>query len=250
MARHIAGGELFYEYVKPGTAVNTSTYQITLRLFRDCDSPGPFLDVEKVTVGIYEMNSLRSSLGLNLQGSVRTISLNTASFPCLSGTPVVCYQIAIYSNTIDLPNNTAGYTLSRLGCCRVDGITNLGGARNIGSNYVTRIPGTNNLPIGINNSPQFNVKDTALVCSGKKFTLDFGALDPDNDDLTYNFCEAYGASSGSNNAPPPNQLSLDPLFYSSGFSGYSPLGPNVKINPTTGITVSYTHLTLPTIYSV
>ncbi len=39
MARHIAGGELFYEYVKPGTGVNTSTYRITLRLFRDCDSP-------------------------------------------------------------------------------------------------------------------------------------------------------------------------------------------------------------------
>jgi len=235
MARHIAGGELFYEYVKPGTGVNTSTYRITLRLFRDCDSPGPFLDVEKVTVGIYELNNLRNSLSLNIQGSVRTITLNTASFPCLSGSPVVCYQIALYSNTIDLPNNTAGYTLSRLGCCRVDGITNLGGARNIGSNYVTRIPGSNALPIGINNSPQFNVKDTALVCSGKKFTLDFGALDPDNDDLTYNFCEAYGASSGSNNAPPPNQLSLDPLFYSSGFSGYSPLGPNVKINPTNGI---------------
>uniref|UniRef100_UPI002B413BEA hypothetical protein n=1 Tax=Pseudomonas aeruginosa TaxID=287 RepID=UPI002B413BEA len=78
-----------------------------------------------------------------------------------------------------LPNNAAGYTLSRIGCCRVGFITNIGLSSGIGSNYSTRIPGTQTLPSGHNSSPQFNVKDTALVCANKKFTLDFGAQDAD-----------------------------------------------------------------------
>ena len=55
-ARHIAGGELFYEYLGPGVNSSagkpTSSYKITLRLFRDCASTGPQLEAEVVTVGI------------------------------------------------------------------------------------------------------------------------------------------------------------------------------------------------------
>ncbi|MBY0481414.1 MAG: gliding motility-associated C-terminal domain-containing protein [Chitinophagaceae bacterium] len=235
IARHIAGGELFYEYLGPSNFPNTSVYRISLRLFRDCQSTGPILENENVTVGIYENDALKLPLGLKMEGSVRTIQLNTQSFPCLTGSPVVCYQIAIFTNTVELADNPSGYTLSRTGCCRVDGITSLGGARNIGSNYMTQIPGTRSLAVGHNSSPQFNVRDTALVCTNKKFVLDFGANDVDNDSLSYSFCEAFGASAGSNNAPPADQLSLMPLNYSFPFSGSSPLGPNVTINQGTGI---------------
>ena len=94
-ARHVAGGELFYEYIGPGGSPNTSSYKITLRLFRDCNSSGPLLQNEQVVVGIYENNNRFAALSLPLTGAVNTISLNTAAFPSIVGTVNVCYQVAL-----------------------------------------------------------------------------------------------------------------------------------------------------------
>lgn len=235
-ARHVAGGELFYEYLGVGSLPGTSNYRITLRLFRDCFTTGPLLENENVIVGVYSNNVLVSSLPLPRIDAIRSISLNTANFPCLVGPPVkVCYEIGIYSSTITLTDNVAGYTLSRIGCCRVDRISNLTQPLNVGSNYVTKIPGSATLPGAHNSSPQFYLRDTALVCANKSFKLDFGAADMDNDSLTYTFCEAYTSPSGSNNVPPQPNLSLSPLPYAAPYNGSFPLGSKVKINPNTGI---------------
>lgn len=234
MARHVAGGELFYEYLGPAVP-GMSNYRITLRLFRDCASSGPLLQVEDPTVGIYENGVLISSLRLPITGPVKTISLNTSAFPCLVGQVKVCYEMAIYTATIMLNDNTAGYTLSRVGCCRVDDISNLSQPRSVGANYVTKIPGKYSLPTGHNSSPQFNVRDTALVCANKSFKLDFGANDADGDSLTYALCEAYTAGAGGNNSPPPSGLNLVPLPYGGPYNGVSPLGSRVSINSATGI---------------
>lgn len=233
-ARHVAGGELFYEYLGP--AAGGSNYRVTLRLFRDCVSNGPVLERENVVVGIYANDVKSSELALPLIGNVRSISLTTNAIPCLVGNVNVCYEIGIYSSTVTLADNQEGYTLSRLGCCRVDTISNLvAPSRSIGSNYVTTIPGRLTLPTGHNSSPQFYERDTALVCANKKFTLDFGASDADHDSLTYSFCDAYtSGTSGSNIAPTPI-LGLIPLPYASPFSGASPLGDGVTINNATGI---------------
>lgn len=236
-ARHVAGGELFYEYVGPGPTPATTIYKISLHLFRDCFSSGPLLENENVSVGVYNNSSgnLVASLGLNQVGAIQTITLNTASFPCLSGNVNVCYQYGLWSTVITLPDNNSGYTLSRIGCCRVDNISNLIQKTSVGSNYVTKIPGLSAMPTGHNSSPQFNLRDTALVCANKSFKLDFGAVDPDGDDLSYSFCDAYTASSGSNNSPPQNTLNLLALPYAPPFNGNSPLGGKVTINAATGI---------------
>lgn len=235
VARHIAGGELMYEYLGDAGG-GASNYRITLRLFRDCSSTGPLLEREVVTVGIYnETGTLVNSLSLPLVSAVSSISLNTGAFPCLVGNVRVCYEVALYSNTITLTNTANGYTLSRTGCCRIDNISGLSQPSSVGSNYVTRIPGTNDLPSGHNSSPTFNVKDTALVCAQRRFTLDFGATDTDNDSLTYSFCDAYATRGNSNNQPPSPALSLIPLPYAAPYSGLTPLGPGVTIDPSTGI---------------
>jgi gliding motility-associated-like protein len=233
-ARHIAGGELYYEYLGAGSFSNSSKYKITLRLFRDCNSSGPLLETEQVIVGIYQSNQRVNTLNLTLEGPVSTLELNTAAFPCLTGNVNVCYQVAFYSNTIELPITFEGYTLARMGCCRINDITNItGGANTVGNTFVTQIPGTQTLPTGFNNSPQFNVRDTALVCSGKLFALDFGATDADGDLLTYSFCDAFTAPQNSNNAPPPMSLNLNAVPYISPFSGTDPLS-GVTINNTSG----------------
>ncbi|MFZ6023137.1 MAG: gliding motility-associated C-terminal domain-containing protein [Bacteroidota bacterium] len=236
MARHVAGGELYYEYLGSGSSPNTSNYRITLRLFRECSSPGPLLENERVNVGIYDNSVLVSELQLLMQGSVNKLRLKTELFQCLVGNPEVCYEVAIYTNIISLVNNQNGYVLSRLGCCRIDRISNLATPLSVGSNYITRIPGTASLPEEQhNNSPQFRVRDTALVCTNKKFVLDFGATDIDKDVLTYSFCEGFTAASGSNNTAVPRTLSLDPLSYAAPFNGSQPLGDKVTIDPITGI---------------
>lgn len=233
--RHVAGGELMYTYLGPGSSSNSEKYQITLRLFRDCQTDGPSLQSEQVNVGIYQNDQLNQSLYLPLDGIVNTLSLNTAAIPCLVGSVNVCYETANYTATIDLPRSTTGYVLARLGCCRVNNILNLGGnSGNIGSTYIAKIPGTIVLPGGGNSSPVFNVRDTALVCANKNFKLDFGATDDDGDVLTYSFCDGFTAPNGSSNQPPPPALTLVPLPYTSPYSGDLPLGSGVDINSVTG----------------
>lgn len=243
-ANHIAGGELFYEYLGAGSTPNTGKYKLTMRLFRDCHSPGQTLETETVKIGIYNTRNLSfySTVQLALQRPVPTISLNTGAIPCLLNAPEVCFQIGIFTGTVELPSSTDGYTLSWIRCCRIDNIANLGVGTGVGGTFVTKIPGTSTLPTGQNSSPQFAIKDTALVCQNQHFTLDFGATDPDGDSLVYSFCDAYlgGTISDPNPGAPgsaggiPSTLSLDPLPYRSPYDGQSPLGPAVSINRATG----------------
>lgn len=233
-ARHVAGGELYYEYLGPGNLSNTSTYRITLRLFRECSSTGPQLITEPVNIAFFVDSVLYTSLRLPIEGGVKTLKLRTDLFPCLVGDPEVCYEVAIYTNTITLPNNESGYLLTRNSCCRIDNISNLTIPLNVGSNYIAKIPGKSSLPEDQhNNSPQFRVRDTALVCSEKKFSLDFGATDDDGDQLTYSFCTGFTTSfSSTPGARPPV---LNPLAYASPYSGTQPLGSKVTIDAETGI---------------
>ena len=237
-ASHIAGGELFYEYLGPGSTANSSRYKITMRLFRDCNSTGQELDAELVAIGIYGRQS-RNRIGgepdtLKLE-STETVRLNTGAIPCIVNAPDVCFQIGIFTKVRDLPNTPDGYTLIWIRCCRSDNIANMALNTGVGASFVTNIPGTNVMPAGHNSSPQFLIKDTALVCRQKTFLLDFGATDIDSDSLSYEFCDAYGGgtSSAPNPGPSPT-LSLNGLSYQLPFIGSSPLGAAVVINPLTG----------------
>lgn len=240
-ANHIAGGELFYEYLGPGSSANTSKYKLTMRLFRDCHSNGQTLESERVVIGVYATNSMSlfTKVSLTEQLPIPSISLNTNAIPCLVNAPEVCFQIGIFTETVDLPDTPEGFTLTWIRCCRIDNIGNVSGA-SIGATFATRIPGQTVLPSGHNSSPQFAIKDTALVCQNKGFTLDFGAIDPDRDLLTYSFCDAYLGGSSANPNPGtsqqglPSTISLQPLPYRSPFTGQSPLGSSVTINPATG----------------
>ncbi|GEO10271.1 PKD domain-containing protein [Segetibacter aerophilus] len=241
-ASHIAGGELFYEYIGQGNSTNTNKYRVTMRLFRDCHSIGQTLQTERVVIGIYRTSGLTlySKIELALQSPTPSIQLNTNAIPCLVNAPEVCFQIGVFTGTIDLPSTADGFTLSWVRCCRIENIGNLETTTGIGGTFVTKIPGQGILPSGNNSSPQFLIKDTALVCQNKNFILDFGATDSDGDQLTYSFCDAYSGGTSTNPNPGtspagiPSSLSLNSLPYGAGFSGQSPLGASVKINPQTG----------------
>ncbi len=246
-ASHISGGELFYEYLGPGSSANTSKYKVTLRLFSDCHPLDPSttqkLEDEVVVIGIYTNNGskLQSSVSLKLELPISEIELNTSTIPCLITAPEVCFRVGIFTETVELPASAENYILSWVRCCRPNNIGNLGISTGIGGTFITTIPGTSILPTGSNSSPQFAIKDTALVCQNKTFLLDFGASDPDGDAISYSFCEAYSGGTMSDPDPGgpggggiPQTLKLDPLPYKAPFSGSSPLGPLVSIDPVSG----------------
>lgn len=250
-AGHIAGGEMYYKYLGPGAQPNTDKFQITLRLFRECNAAGTNVAPMPVTVivGIFNKTSpggfqLYASQTVS-RTSLQQISVTPSAYPCIIPSPDVCYQVGYFTFETDLPQNQYGYTVSFQTCCRSSGIINMQalpipGSPNVGdgATYVGNIPGLGDAAMPKrNSSPEFAVKDTAVVCQNSAITLDFGATDPDQgDSLSYSFCSAYNrgdATSATNITPstPPYQY----INYTSGFNGARPLGPNVTINPRTGL---------------
>lgn len=247
-AGHIAGGEIFYRYLGQGTNANTSRYSITLRLFRDCNATGTNTAQlpTSVLIAIYNNTSPSSRFGNQITvqrtGGIETLSLGNPD-PCITGQVVVCYQLATYNFTTDLPNTAEGYTAMYQTCCRTDAITNVlkeqitAQTFGEGATYTCNIPGTASLPTGNNSSPVFALKDTTLVCQNSPFSIDFSASDPDQgDSLSYSLCSAYnrgnttGAADANYSSPPFGFVN-----YTNGFSGNSPLGPTASIDPITGI---------------
>ena len=240
-AAHISGGELYYRYIGPGTSTGTSRYEISLRLFRDCNplGAGGFQTADLptlVVLGIFSNANnapILDSVPVQLTGFSQISLQNPGT--CIQNAPPVCYQIGTYSIILDLQVNDEGYKVVYQSCCRANGLSNIS-ETNAGATYLANIPGTftvGNLP---NSSPVFSIRDTVLVCRNRKFSLPFSAIDPDGDSLSYRFCEAYN-SLGITDAnikkpfPPP----YTEMNYRNNFSGISPLGNGVNIQPQTGL---------------
>ncbi len=250
-AGHIAGGEVYYKYLGAGSAANTSSYQISLRLFRECGASGANIAPmpTSVVMAIYSNSAPYSQVGPQItvaRTSFQQLQLTTPN-PCINNPPTVCYQVGVFTFTQDLPNSAGGYIAMFQTCCRTTGIDNIvaqtfinsGGQSQTGegATYTGQIPGTLSLPTGTNSSPVFALKDTTLVCQNSPFKLDFSATDPDaGDSLSYGFCAAYDrgqttAAADVNYTSPP----YNPVTYQPGFSGTAPLGNGVTIDPVTGI---------------
>ncbi len=236
-AKHITGGEIIYDYKSIGNAPNSIIYTVTLRLFRDNSDPTGAAMPPSVSLGIFNNDNNM------LVNGYQNISLNqnnpvgvVASPPCLTNAPMFDYSIGTYIFDIELPINSKGYTITYQTCCRVAGISNIGGAPSVGATYVGTVPGAATLPSNqINSSPRFQT-GISIICKNKQFILDFSSIDPDGDSLVYDFIDAYNGGEATNAGystpePPP----YGPVPYSSPYSGFQPLDVNATINPQTGI---------------
>ncbi len=235
-AAHLKGGWIQYEYLGKGAASNSAQYRITIKQYLLCSSTGGQID-QSASLGIFDgaTNALFTTLTIPLAG---TDMLDKGAFdPCINPRPSVCYRVDRYITTVDLPINAGGYVLAVQRCCRVPNIINLAGSSTVGVTYLNKIPGTiNGVDYYKNSSPVFAQKDTAVVCHQSRFTFNFSATDADGDSLAYSFCD--GLTGGSVGAPKPTTPSNPPyasIPYSAGYSGGSPLGQQVTIDPGTGI---------------
>ncbi len=235
-AKHIAGGEMSYAYLGPGTLANSGKYRITLRLYRDCYTDGAQLDAT-ASITIYPAGSSSYIANLRADLSKKDVVSLTTPNPCISNPPTICYEIGYYITEVELPFTSSGYTISYQRCCRINGIFNVINSQDAGVTYTTKIPGNaivSNAPL--NSTPVFKTSDTLVVCAGNFFTYDFGAIDADKDLLSYSFDDAY--LGGDKNTPTPTNSTAppyEPLTYGFGFSSQSPLGIGVTINNATGI---------------
>ncbi|HEX5025408.1 MAG TPA: PKD domain-containing protein, partial [Agriterribacter sp.] len=236
MARHITGGEI--SYINTGASGSDFTYQITLKLYRDCFSTGAQLDqVSPIT--IYQKNGSGTTFFQNFEVNMARKDILRLGSPgeCIDNPPQVCYEVGVYVFVAVLPASPHGYVISYQRCCRIENMSNIAGSGQVGVTYTAEIPGTQvAADAPRNSSATFNTKDTVIVCEDNFFSYDFGANDKDGDSLSYSFSSAYvGGSPGNpqpNPSPPPP---FAPVPYAFGFGASSPMGANVTLNTKTGL---------------
>lgn len=239
-ANHITGGEMYYTLVSQSGG--NYTYEVTLKLYRDCFSTGATLD-DLAPISIFN-NLTNASVWAQSVPKTQQIKQNLSSpSRCIQNPPSVCYDVGFYTFTVTLPASPAGYTITYQRCCRIAGINNLTNSSNVGATYTAIIPGTNSSPAApANNSARFVGIDTVIVCAGNSFCYNFGASDADGDELRYSFCFAYsGGGPGVGNGPgnatpnPPAAPPYNSVPYQLPYNSAQPLGAGVTINSQTGL---------------
>ena len=171
--KHIKGGEIHYSYLGPGSKPNYDRYQLRLRLFISCSSTMGQLE-DNAYLGIYRTSDGKLIDFVNATLSLSYLISLRAPSPCIVNPSPVCYWIREFTVIEELPKDPSGYMVVFQRCCRIDGIRNLSPNLNVGASYVCQIQGTNAIgAAGVNSNPDFGVKDTVLICQGKKFTLDY-----------------------------------------------------------------------------
>jgi gliding motility-associated-like protein len=238
-ATHTKGGWMYYEYLGRGISDPTKLrYRVGLNFYMDCNSGvfestfffsifaggQPHTLLDEVAVPVIQDNNINNCN-------------STSCYPCISNPPPICYRVIKYETIIELDPSPTGYIITKQRCCRINNIANIVAPSNaIGATYTIKIPGFDQLVNNahVNNSPLFQFNDTTIVCANNFFSIDFAATDADS--LVYSFCDAF--TGGSQGNPIPSPASTPPyttIPYQFPFSGGSPMGPNVTIDPKTGI---------------
>lgn len=243
IAEHIKGGEMYYEYLGPGSGANTAQYRVTLKLYIDCNANSAGQLDSEIRMTVFDKSNNSQVAGSPFTAPTtgdQFLRFDPASNPCISNAPTdVCYRVRSFSTIITLPINASGYIISNQRCCRIDNIVNLVPRSNsVGATYMCEIPGTNALPEAYkNSSPRFLPNDATAICRSSSFTLSFAATEPDGtDSIAYTFCSGFvGASTGTPNPPSASTPPYSSLNYQSPYSGNAPLGSQVTIDSKTGL---------------
>ena len=160
-ATHIVGGEIFYD------SLGNNQYKITLMVYRDCGSATTFDSPLNYTI-------------FNPGGSVySTYSLNYSNItplaiipdPCVIIPTGVCIERAIYLDTVTLPFNALGYTVSYQRCCWATTLVNIVTTGDFGITITTFIPGSSMVQFP-NQSARFTNLPPLVLCSQRPFLFD------------------------------------------------------------------------------
>jgi gliding motility-associated-like protein len=236
-ANHIKGGFFNYEYLGQGTG-NNLRYRITLTVYMICNpTTGQLSNPINFSIFNARTGSLFKDESVPISGTYNLSKVYDE--PCITGNETGCYYtIVVYTaNSVELPESRDGYTIAYQRCCRIGGINNIINSSAVGNTFAITIPGTANATdFDKNSSPVFSINDTAVVCRNSFFEYSFEASDANGDSLAYQFC--FGLAGASQNGPAPSTATSPPYSsvpYAAGYSGISPMGSSVTIDPITGL---------------
>lgn len=233
-ASHIVGGEIYYD------CLGGTTYKITLKIYRDCnsttsyDDPLPMTVFDGAGVEIYDFDIAMPTPVL------LDVVFNN---PCVSIPSGICVEEAVYTKTVSLPASSNGYTLSYQKCCRTGGTQNLTNPGDQGITLTIDIPPP--ATATCNSSPRFNNYPPLLLCANQELVFDHSASDPDGDSLVYELCTPF--QGGGTTLFPPNcgtcpspipalPPPYNPIQWAPGFTPTNPFGGGaININTQTGL---------------
>lgn len=231
LADHITGGSMSYAYL--GSSGSSHNYAVTLKLFMRCNSGRQFPD--PAIVSIFNKQTGTRVMDLNIPVTQRETLQLIPNDPCITDPPTVCYELAYYTFTINLPSSTSGFIIASEVNYRIRGIANIS-SEQVGATYTADIPATNPVASGpANSSAVFTGSDLVVVCADNPFTYNFGASDGNGDRIRYTFCAAYNSTNAQGNNNPPGPPPYEQVNYVGAFSAQSPLGNRVTIDPNTGV---------------
>ncbi len=245
-ATHIVGGYISYKHV------GGTTYDITVRIYRDCSSQvgfdgetssNPNSQLPQFTFSIIADNSPNGEATASYTIPFNASSKKTVSSvivnPCLvkDGT---CVEEATYTRRISLPSSTMGYTIVHQRCCRNGGILNIQNqpapnqTDKPGITLTCYIPPTTPFQ---NNSATFKELPPLFICKDLPFYYDHSAEDIDGDSLDYRIVTPLaGLSSTSPSTDIPSLTGVSPINWNAPYSVNNVLGGTpLSIDSKTGL---------------
>lgn len=233
-ASHTMGGDFTYKLLSVNG--NNATYQITLKVYRDCSNTSNLALDNQITIKAFyaHSNQLYQNIIVNLFTKKNVL-------PDCIDQNVACIEEGIYRRNITLTSssnvNFIGFNLVWARCCRNTGLTNIG--NNQGQLWTCFVPSH----IYRNSSVQYLNIPVPFLCRNRQNTFNLNAFDSDGDSLVFRIVRPYRG--GSQFCPTPNktgcsQTHLIPPYrvvnYRNGYSENFPFGTgsSITIDAATG----------------
>jgi gliding motility-associated-like protein len=249
-ATHIVGGEFALRHN------GGNSYQLSLNLYFDLINGAPRAEDDDVLVSIFRKADNFRMLDVRLP-KVNWEEVNYSNPTCSSArvrTKLIIYR-ALITLSASTFTNPGGYYVVWERCCRNGTINNIQNPGSVGNTFHLAFPPVvrNRAPF-INSSPVFTKPVGDYICVNEPFTFEFGATDPDGDELRYSLVTPYAGYSSPLNPGPINTGSSNYPEVSwareSSLSNVIP-GPNpLSVNSRTGQLTVTTNRTGLYVFSV
>ncbi len=223
---HLVGGDISY------TCLGNNSYEITLRVYRDCGGSGAGFDANAV-MSIYDINNNLIQTLQAPKGPTVAVAANPTNDPCIVTPPNLCTEYADYITQVTLPPLAGGYVISSQRCCRNNTISNVANSGTYGNTYTMQIPSMDTL---CNNSPRIGLVAPTILCLDENINLSMAAVEGDGDSLYYELCEILaggGQGGGGCSSTIPNPACPPPYTPVPLIAPYTPTDPMPTSTPLT-----------------
>lgn len=233
-ASHTMGGDFTYKLLS--TNGNSATYQLTLKVYRDCSNTSNLALDNQITIKVYYAHNDQL-----YQNVVVNLFTKTNVLPDCIDSTVACIEEGIYRRNVTLTSASSssfyGFNLAWARCCRNDNLTNI--TDDQGQLWTAFIPSH----IYKNSSVQYLNIPVPFLCRNRTNTFNLNAFDSDGDSLVFRLVRPYRAGSRFCSNPTLNGCSQGDLIppyreinYRNGYNETFPFGTgsSITIDSATG----------------